>query len=232
MEARLRVVSAPVDRVCDNVTPVPSLLSSSHHHPNLRTNATNTIPGIAPLPLTTPHYPRYSHLCLSDPGRVTSPDLEHGSEASQLLSPCDQPDHCATDDSVVIDGSVDLHLRTCGKCALEAPLRSHHCHACRCCVRAFDHHCFWIGTCVGERNHALFASYLCLQTVVLVLALSFTGEAMQHAAGSYLHAATVIIMLCLFSALVMVGGLAAFHAYLLGTGQTTREVQAACSCAL
>ena len=48
---------------------------------------------------------------------------------------------------------------------------------------------------------------------------------LQQVAGGVLHAAKVVVMLCLLSSLVMVGSLAVFHFYLLSTGQTTREVQ-------
>ena len=52
-----------------------------------------------------------------------------------------------------------------------------------------------------------------------------TASSLQQAADAPLHAAKVIIMMCLLCSLVMVGSLAVFHVYLLSTGQTTREVQ-------
>ena len=165
------------------------------------------MPSLRPNAFTDASWGRYMKLCRSDPGRVVHDEEGGGGGELQPLG----------------EGGGDA--KACGACRHAAPLRSHHCHACRCCVRAFDHHCFWIGTCVGESNHLLFAAYLWVQTVVLVLAVSFTGESLQQAADAPLHAAKVIIMMCLLCSLVMVGSLAVFHVYLLSTGQTTREVQ-------
>ena len=117
-------------------------------------------------------------------------------------------------------------MPTCSTCGIAPPLRAHHCHACRCCVRTFDHHCFWIGTCVGERNHFLFAAYLYVQSAVLLLALSSIGDALQHDDYPAVRWSKIAVLICLLSALVMVGALAVFHTYLLCTGQTTREVAA------
>jgi hypothetical protein len=160
---------------------------------------------------------RYSALCLSDPGRVISVE----NNCSHELIPLDG--------DVDVEGSVcrsNEHddAPACASCGLVPPLRSRHCHACRCCVRTYDHHCFWIGTCVGEKNHVLFALFLWVQSAVLLVALAFIGDALQHDDGSALHAFKVTVLVCLLCALVMVGGLAVFHAYLLRTGQTTREV--------
>ena len=160
---------------------------------------------------------RYAALCLSDPGRV----LRDDADSEQEMLPLGED----------VEGAVRCDSEQCATCGAQAPLRSHHCHVCRCCVRAFDHHCFWIGTCIGEKNHALFAAYLWVQTVVLLMALMFVGDALQRATGAALHAAQVAVVLCLLGALVMVGGLAVFHAYLLRTGQTTREVHPHVICA-
>jgi Na+/melibiose symporter-like transporter len=71
----------------------------------------------------------------------------------------------------------------------------------------------------------LFAGYLAVQSAVLLIALSFIGDSLQQADNTALRVAKVTVLVCLLSALVMVGGLALFHVYLLSTGQTTREVK-------
>lgn len=172
---------------------------------------------------------RYSLLCLSDPGRVEF--VEDAQDCAVDLLPLDsiitaeaRSSHESSQQFGAPLDSEAEHSSRCTACAHNAPLRAHHCHSCQCCVRAFDHHCFWIGSCIGERNHVRFVVYLCVQTAVLVMALSFIGESLQHSVHPLLHAAEVVVILCLFGALVMVGGLAVFHVYLLSTGQTTREV--------
>ncbi|XP_030063765.1 palmitoyltransferase ZDHHC12 [Microcaecilia unicolor] len=70
-----------------------------------------------------------------------------------------------------------VHMRRCGYCMLQQPMRARHCKACQHCVRRYDHHCPWIGNCVGERNHPLFIIYLVIQLVVLLWAfhLAWSG---------------------------------------------------------
>ena len=65
-------------------------------------------------------------------------------------------------------------IRFCYRCERYKPSRAHHCSICNRCVIKMDHHCPWINNCVGLANHKffiLFVSYVCLASVVSVIAI-------------------------------------------------------------
>ncbi|XP_069465283.1 palmitoyltransferase ZDHHC12 [Ambystoma mexicanum] len=157
----------------------------------------------------------YFAVSLMDPGYVLS-----DSEMETLVKSDLQQD-------AIHPPSKALHLRRCGYCMLQQPMRARHCQSCHHCVRRYDHHCPWIGNCVGERNHPLFVLYLGVQLVVLFWALQlawsgFHGEAptwdwLRHNAvllAAFLTVAifTMVVILLLVS-----------HLYLVSCNVTTWE---------
>ncbi len=60
-----------------------------------------------------------------------------------------------------IDAMNELSLlRSCNKCEIIKPPRSHHCSVCDKCVIKMDHHCPWINNCVGHGNYRYFISFM------------------------------------------------------------------------
>ena len=66
--------------------------------------------------------------------------------------------------------------KTCPKCQVLAPPRSHHCRICQVCVMKRDHHCFFTGCCIGFHTQRYFAVFVffCMISSLTVIITNFT----------------------------------------------------------
>ncbi|CAO3640646.1 unnamed protein product [Cunninghamella blakesleeana] len=121
--------------------------------------------------------------------------------------------------------------KVCKKCHLPKPERAHHCSVCNACVLRFDHHCPWIHNCVGHFNHryfVLFMTYMVFSAAYFVLfgwrpfiiCLDLVNTDWPYYFPRPLMAFSYILAICMGLA---VGGLCAWHYYLILTAQTTVE---------
>ncbi|KAI0230078.1 Protein S-acyltransferase 10 [Lamellibrachia satsuma] len=100
----------------------------------------------------------YYVTCFIDPGYVRTShhrrnEIIYGNEDSADMDNSDLP-------------HTRVHLRFCGFCGLNQPLRARHCEDCGRCIHKFDHHCPWLDTCIGERNHRFFYLFLLSETAL------------------------------------------------------------------
>jgi hypothetical protein len=61
----------------------------------------------------------------------------------------------------------------CETCHIVRPPRASHCKNCNVCVLRWDHHCPWTGSCVGLRSYPLFCTLVTLESIVLLVGVSF-----------------------------------------------------------
>ncbi|KAG2486112.1 hypothetical protein HYH03_015207 [Edaphochlamys debaryana] len=128
-------------------------------------------------------------------------------------------------------------------CHFYQPPRAHHCSVNDNCIERFDHHCPWVGTTIGLRNYRTFllfvytSTVLCLYVFGVCVAMLFVKhdqlvdeaqEAGQSGDGLWGKALgkcapALALMGYTFLFFWFVGGLSVFHAYLVGTNQTTYE---------
>ncbi|XP_078163848.1 protein S-acyltransferase 8-like isoform X1 [Carex rostrata] len=130
------------------------------------------------------------------------------------------------------DGSYSLKLKYCHTCMIYRPPRCSHCSVCDNCVDRFDHHCPWIGQCIGQRNYRVFMGFILCGTLLCMYVLSMCVMHMdfvlKEAKWMVLTAlkrspASVALIFYCFVSLWFVGGLTAFHLYLMSTNQTSYE---------
>lgn len=75
----------------------------------------------------------------------------------------------------LISNSVQVkgngNFRSCNKCHVWKPDRSHHCSNCDRCQLRMDHHCPWFATCIGFKNHKYFIQFLLITVLYTILIL-------------------------------------------------------------
>ncbi|KAK9076242.1 hypothetical protein SSX86_004575 [Deinandra increscens subsp. villosa] len=139
--------------------------------------------------------------------------------------------YLAPSKSVNVNGVV-VRVKFCQTCLLYRPPRCSHCSVCNNCVDRFDHHCPWVGQCIGKRNYRSFFMFvsstalLCFYVFTIcwldiIMIMKDNGSSIWEAMMK--SPVSGILISYTFTVQWFVGGLSAFHLYLVITNQTTYE---------
>ncbi|WOL12577.1 putative protein S-acyltransferase 1 isoform X1 [Canna indica] len=155
---------------------------------------------------------------------MTSPSMEWVSGATPSLKLPRTKD-------VNVNGFI-VRVKFCDTCLLYRPPRASHCSICNNCVQKFDHHCPWVGQCIGLRNYRFFCMFISSATFLCIYVFTFSwlniiGERKRYHDSVWKsmkgEVVSLLLILYTFLAVWFVGGLTAFHFYLISTNQTTYE---------
>ncbi|KKZ60601.1 palmitoyltransferase erf2 [[Emmonsia] crescens] len=128
--------------------------------------------------------------------------------------------------------AMDVPVKYCRTCNIWRPPRCYHCRVCDNCVETLDHHCVWLNNCVGRRNYRYFFTFVSSATI---LSLFLMGASLGHCLGyrsqeeiSFGQAiakcrAPFAMFLYGLLAAPYPASLWAYHVFLMGRGETTRE---------
>lgn len=127
---------------------------------------------------------------------------------------------------------MEVPVKYCKSCNIWRPPRAHHCRVCDSCVETQDHHCVWLNNCVGRRNYRYFFTFVTSGTLISIFLIgaslghclrymSIEGISFREAIGVW-RVPFAMVIYGIF-ALPYPSTLFAYHLYLTGRGETTRE---------
>ncbi|KAL5358179.1 DHHC palmitoyltransferase-domain-containing protein [Aspergillus floccosus] len=128
--------------------------------------------------------------------------------------------------------AMDVPVKYCKTCSIWRPPRCYHCRVCDNCVETLDHHCVWLNNCVGRRNYRYFFTFVSSSTL---LALFLLGASLAHllvyrlregiSFGAAIDQWRVPFAMVIYGAIAAPypASLWAYHLFLVGRGETTRE---------
>jgi palmitoyltransferase ZDHHC9/14/18 len=177
----------------------------------------------------------FIHACVVDPGIIPRnlhpmPPPEPSGDPLMIGPP--------TNDWVMVKlatsdvAAMDVPVKYCKTCNIWRPPRCYHCRVCDNCVETLDHHCVWLNNCVGRRNYRYFFAFVSSATL---LALFLLGASLAHVLvyraregvsfGSAIDKWRVPWAMVIYGALAAPypASLWAYHLFLVGRGETTRE---------
>ena len=127
---------------------------------------------------------------------------------------------------------MEVPTKYCKTCDIWRPPRAHHCRICNNCVETQDHHCVWLNNCVGRRNYRYFFTFVSFGTVLgIFLTFASLGHCLRYQSSENISFRQSINVWRVPFAMFLYGllitpypsSLTAYHLFLMGRGETTRE---------
>lgn len=128
--------------------------------------------------------------------------------------------------------AMEVPTKYCKTCNIWRPARGHHCRICDNCIETQDHHCVWLNNCVGRRNYRYFFTFVtaCTLLALYLLGASLAQILVYRARQSISFGAAIshfrvpfAMAIYGFLAFPYPAALMAYHLFLMGRGETTRE---------